>query len=150
MSKVILYGLEFDTEKDGQVTRLAGNIAVATAKAFVKVRKVDKYHNKGYLDVVINEVIRNRLDEEDLTEIEKTFEVVKNITSKGMSCKDIVILRSLYFSFDEIQEFACKKKTADSVIKEYEIEDPEIETVYGLTASTLTDWYVDYKTAKRV
>lgn len=150
MSKVIIYGLEFDTEKDGQVTRLAGNIAVATARAFVKVRKVDKYHNKGYLDVVINEVIRKRIDEEDSTEIEKMFETVKDLSIRGMSCKDIVILRSLYFSFEEIKEFAREGKSADSVIKEYEIEDPEIEAVYGLTAPTLTEWYVDYKTAKRV
>lgn len=150
MSKVIIYGLEFDTEKDGQVTRLAGNIAVATARAFVKVRKVDRYHNKGYLDVVINEVLRKRIDEEDSTEIEKMFETVKDISIRGMSCKDIVILRSLYFSFEEIKEFARERKTADSVIKEYEIEDPEIEAVYGLTAPTLTEWYVDYKTARRV
>ena len=68
----------------------------------------------------------------------------------GMTFKDIVILRSLAFSFEEIEEIAAAKKTADDVIEEEGIENPEIENVLDITSKNLKEWYVSYDTVKEM
>ena len=42
------------------------------------------------------------------------------------------------------------RKRIDTVLKDLGLEDPEIETIYGLTSRTLTEWYVPYSVAKEV
>lgn len=149
MSKIYVYGIEFDTEKDGNPRKLRNNVAIATSKAFCEVMKVGRFF-KYQIDILTNEVLRGRLDVEDVEEVERVAQIINELVVKGMSCKDIAILRSLYFDFDEIKGFALERKSVEKILAEYEIENPEIETIYGVTSRTLKEWYVPYSETKGV
>ena len=74
--------------------------------------------------------------------------LIRDAVANGYSYKDIVMLRSMYFDFREIVEFSAHKRSLDWVVKEYEIEEPEIEAVINMTADDLKNRYVSYKSAK--
>lgn len=149
MSKVVVYGIEFDTEDVSRPKRLKGNVAIATAKAFCQVMEAGRF-TKRQLDILTNEVLRGRLDASDKDEVIRVADVITDLSMQGASAKDIAILRSLYFEFDEIKEFAKSRKKIDTIIKDMGLENPDIETIYGLTSKTLTEWYVPYAEAKGV
>lgn len=149
MSKVVVYGIEFDTEDVGRPKRIRNNVAIATAKAFCQVMEVGRF-TKSQLDILTNEVVRGRLDGTDKDEVSRVADIVMNLGAQGASAKDIAILRSLYFEYEEIKEIVKSRKRIDTVLKDLGLEDPEIETIYGLTSRTLTEWYVPYSVAKEV
>lgn len=149
MSKVVVYGIEFDTEDVGRPKRIRNNVAIATAKAFCQVMNVGRF-TKSQLDILTNEVVRGRLDGTDKEEVSHVADIVMSLGAQGASAKDIAILRSLYFEYEEIKEIVKSKKRIDTVLKDLGLEDPEIETIYGLTSRTLTEWYVPYSVAKEV
>lgn len=147
MCKKVLYGVEFDTEEVCSPRRLRSSLTIAASKAFSSIMNIGRFQ-KSQLDILVNEVMRGRLDATDTVEVENIANTLLSLMSKGFSSKDIAILRSLYFEFDEIMDFALNKKRVDEVIKESGIDNPEIEAIYGLTSSSLTDWYVTYKEAR--
>lgn len=147
MCKKVLYGVEFDTEEIGTPRKLRSSLTIAAAKAFSSIMNIGRFQ-KSQLDILVNEIMRGRLDATDIEKVEDIAHTILCLQAKGFTTKDIAILRSLYFEFDEIMEFARNKKRVDKVIKESGIDDPEIEAIYGLTSSSLTEWYVTYKEAR--
>lgn len=149
MSKVVVYGIEFDTEEMSRPQRIRSNVAIATSKAFCQVMNVGRY-SKKQLDILTNEVLRGRLDVNDKDEVNRVADIVSDLGARGASFKDIAILRSLYFEFEEILDYVKSHKRIDTILKELGLENPDIETIYGLTSNTLTEWYVPYSVAKEV
>ncbi len=147
MAKVIIYGLEFDTEMDCSPRKLKSNVAVATAKAFCAVRGTGRFM-KSQLDILTNEVLRGRLDAKNKEAVLEMADTIQGLIEKGMDVKTIAILRSLYFPFEDIQRFADERISVDRILREEGIENPEIETIYGVTSRQLTEWYVSYDEAK--
>lgn len=147
MSKEVLYGVEFDPMNFDSPRKVRFSITLATAKAFSAVMKAGRFQ-KSQLDIIVNEVVRGRLKPTDIVGIQDLGSMVIRIMANGFSAKDIAILRSLYFGFDEILEFAQKHKRVDEIMKEQGIDNPEIEAIYGLTTSNLSEWYVTYADAR--
>lgn len=106
------------------------------------------YLTKAHKDVIINEIIRGRLTC-NYVEVKKVADILVAITNNGLTCKDIIILRSLYFSFEEIYEFSKKRQIGlvAWVISEYGIQNPEIESVVGQTSDSLNPDFVSYRKA---
>ena len=94
--------------------------------------------------------MKGRLNLDSYREVDWMINSITKARRNGMTFKDIVILRSLAFSFDEIEEIATAKKTADDVIEEEGIENPEIENVLDITSKNLKEWYVSYDTVKEM
>ena len=147
MCKTILYGVELDTEGLNAPRKIRNSVTLATVKAFSAVMQAGRFQ-KSQLDIVVNEVVRGRLSPTDTDGIRDLATTVSRIRMNGIDTKDIAILRSLYFEFDEIMEFAKEHKRVDEIIREQGIEDPEIEAIYGLTTPKLSVWYVSYKEAR--
>ena len=151
MCKKIIYGIEFDTEKDGDFKRLRSGISMAYTKAFVEVKRMGVATcDCNVLDILVNERMKGRLNLDSYREADWMINSITKARRNGMTFKDIVILRSLAFSFDEIEEIAAAKKTADDVIEEEGIENPEIENVLDITSKNLKEWYVSYDTVKEM
>ena len=147
MSKIVMFGVEFDTEGKVAPKKIRNSVTLATAKAFSSVMKVGRFQ-KSQLDIVVNEVLRGRLEADDSERIKEVAETVLRIKANGIYTNDIAILRSLYYEFDEIMGFAKEHKRVDEIIREQGIEDPEVEAIYGLTTPKLSEWYVSYKEAR--
>lgn len=146
----VLYGFRFHiTPEKVEVGKLLGNVATETSKAFCALKEVGRF-SRSCFDIMTNEVVRGRLDPKDEEAIQDLNKMILKIERCGMTVKDIVILRSCYFSFEDILKYAKEGKTADDVLQEEGIEDPEIELVYGVTAYNMRKWYTTYEAAKEV
>jgi len=150
MKKEVICGIEFDVVDDAErAKRLRTNVALAASKAFCQVRKAGRF-TKDQLDILTNEVLRGRLNPSDIEEVNQVAMTITMLCDAGITLKEIAILRSLCFDYEEIKSFADKHKKVEAVLKELNLTDPDIETIYGLTARTLTDWYVPYSIARGV
>lgn len=117
------------------------------ARALCEVQSTG-YYSKDVTDILTNEVLRGRL-EISSEKFLSLAALLKEINALGISYKNIVILRSFFFEFEEIKEFA-ERKSKDilyDVIVEYEIENPEVESVIGQTSDSLTPDYVSLEDA---
>lgn len=117
------------------------------ARALCEVQSTG-YYSKDVTDILTNEVLRGRL-EISSEKFLSLATLLKEINALGISYKNIIILRSLFFEFEEIKEFA-ERKSKDilyDVIVEYEIENPEVESVIGQTSDSLTPDYVSLEDA---
>ena len=117
------------------------------ARALCEVQSTG-YYSKDVTDILTNEVLRGRL-EISSEKFLSLATLLKGINALGISYKNIVILRSFFFEFEEIKEFA-ERKSKDilyDVIVEYEIENPEVESVIGQTSDSLTPDYVSLEDA---
>lgn len=117
------------------------------ARALCEVQSTG-YYSKDITDILTNEVLRGRL-EISREKFLSLAALLKEINALGISYKNIVILRSFFFEFEEIKEFA-ERKSKDilyDVIVEYEIENPEVESVIGQTSDSLTPDYVSLEDA---
>lgn len=117
------------------------------ARALCEVQSTG-YYSKDITDILTNEVLRGRL-EISREKFLSLAALLKEINALGISYKNIVILRSLFFEFEEIKEFA-ERKSKDilyDVIVEYEIENPEVESVIGQTSDSITPDYVSLEDA---
>ena len=117
------------------------------ARALCEVQSTG-YYSKDVTDILTNEVLRGRL-EISSEKFLSLATLLKEINALGISYKNIVILRSFFFEFEEIKEFA-ERKSKDilyDVIVEYEIENPEVESVIGQTSDSLTPDYVSLEDA---
>ena len=117
------------------------------ARALCEVQSTG-YYSKDVTDILTNEVLRGRL-EISSEKFLSLATLLKEINALGISYKNIIILRSLFFEFEEIKEFA-ERKSKDilyDVIVEYEIENPEVESVIGQTSNSLTPDYVSLEDA---
>lgn len=117
------------------------------ARALCEVQSTG-YYSKDVTDILTNEVLRGRL-EISREKFLSLAALLKEINALGISYKNIVILRSLFFEFEEIKEFA-ERKSKDilyDVIVEYEIENPEVESVIGQTSDSITPDYVSLEDA---
>lgn len=117
------------------------------ARALCEVQSTG-YYSKDITDILTNEVLRGRL-EISREKFLSLAALLKEINALGISYKNIVILRSFFFEFEEIKEFA-ESKSKDilyDVIVEYEIENPEVESVIGQTSDSLTPDYVSLEDA---
>lgn len=117
------------------------------ARALCEVQSTG-YYSKDVTDILTNEVLRGRL-EISSEKFLSLAALLKEINALGISYKNIIILRSLFFEFEEIKEFA-ERKSKDilyDVIVEYEIENPEVESVIGQTSDSITPDYVSLEDA---
>lgn len=117
------------------------------ARALCEVQSTG-YYSKDITDILTNEVLRGRL-EISSEKFLSLATLLKEINALGISYKNIIILRSLFFEFEEIKEFA-ERKSKDilyDVIVEYEIENPEVESVIGQTSDSITPDYVSLEDA---
>lgn len=117
------------------------------ARALCEVQSTG-YYSKDITDILTNEVLRGRL-EISREKFLSLAALLKEINALGISYKNIIILRSLFFEFEEIKEFA-ERKSKDilyDVIVEYEIENPEVESVIGQTSDSITPDYVSLEDA---
>lgn len=117
------------------------------ARALCEVQSTG-YYSKDVTDILTNEVLRGRL-EISREKFLSLAALLKGINALGISYKNIVILRSFFFEFEEIKEFA-ERKSKDilyDVIVEYEIENPEVESVIGQTSDSITPDYVSLEDA---
>lgn len=117
------------------------------ARALCEVQSTG-YYSKDVTDILTNEVLRGRL-EISSEKFLSLATLLKEINALGISYKNIIILRSLFFEFEEIKEFA-ERKSKDilyDVIVEYEIENPEVESVIGQTSDSITPDYVSLEDA---
>lgn len=117
------------------------------ARALCEVQSTG-YYSKDVTDILTNEVLRGRL-EISSEKFLSLATLLKEINALGISYKNIIILRSFFFEFEEIKEFA-ERKSKDilyDVIVEYEIENPEVESVIGQTSDSLTPDYVSLEDA---
>lgn len=117
------------------------------ARALCEVQSTG-YYSKDITDILTNEVLRGRL-EISREKFLSLATLLKEINALGISYKNIIILRSLFFEFEEIKEFA-ERKSKDilyDVIVEYEIENPEVESVIGQTSDSITPDYVSLEDA---
>lgn len=117
------------------------------ARALCEVQSTG-YYSKDVTDILTNEVLRGRL-EISREKFLSLAALLKEINALGISYKNIIILRSLFFEFEEIKEFADRKSKdiLYDVIVEYEIENPEVESVIGQTSDSLTPDYVSLEDA---
>ena len=117
------------------------------ARALCEVQSTG-YYSKDITDILTNEVLRGRL-EISREKFLSLAALLKEINALGISYKNIVILRSFFFGFVEIKEFADRKSKdiLYDVIVEYEIENPEVESVIGQTSDSLTPDYVSLEDA---
>lgn len=117
------------------------------ARALCEVQSTG-YYSKDVTDILTNEVLRGRL-EISREKFLSLAALLKEINALGISYKNIVILRSFFFEFEEIKEFADRKSKdiLYDVIVEYEIENPEVESVIGQTSDSLTPDYVSLEDA---
>lgn len=117
------------------------------ARALCEVQSTG-YYSKDITDILTNEVLRGRL-EISREKFLSLAALLKEINALGISYKNIVILRSFFFGFEEIKEFADRKSKdiLYDVIVEYEIENPEVESVIGQTSDSLTPDYVSLEDA---
>lgn len=117
------------------------------ARALCEVQSTG-YYSKDITDILTNEVLRGRL-EISSEKFLSLATLLKEINALGISYKNIIILRSFFFEFEEIKEFA-ERKSKDilyDVIVEYEIENPEVESVIGQTSDSITPDYVSLEDA---
>lgn len=117
------------------------------ARALCEVQSTG-YYSKDVTDILTNEVLRGRL-EISREKFLSLAALLKEINALGISYKNIVILRSFFFEFEEIKEFADRKSKdiLYDVIVEYEIENPEVESVIGQTSDSITPDYVSLEDA---
>lgn len=117
------------------------------ARALCEVQSTG-YYSKDVTDILTNEVLRGRL-EISSEKFLSLATLLKEINALGISYKNIIILRSLFFEFEEIKEFAERKSKniLYDVIVEYEIENPEVESVIGQTSDSITPDYVSLEDA---
>ncbi|MEG1723800.1 MAG: hypothetical protein RR313_00260 [Anaerovoracaceae bacterium] len=99
--------------------------------------------------VLVNEMIRGRLGS-NLQEMRDLHDVVYTLTTLGMTAKDIIILRSCAFSFEEITEIATAGNTVDNVLKYWKIANPLVEGIEGVTAGSCFQEFVIYPTRWRL
>lgn len=147
--KVEIYGLEFETDEIATPEQLRGQIGILSATAGCKLRRLGIYHTPDF-DLLVNEVIRGRLNVGCIEEVYNTADIIANILEKGLSRKDFVILRSLYYNYEEILGLSSPTFNIDSFIEEEGFTNIEVESVYDITARTKKDWYVDYQTVKEL
>ena len=147
--KVEIYGLEFETEDIATPEQLRGQMGILSATAGCKLRRLGRFHTPEF-DLLVNEVIRGRLNVECIEEVYHTADMIANILEKGLSRKDFVILRSLYYSYEEILELASPTFNIEDFIEEEGFTKIEVESVYGITVKTKKDWYVDYSAVKEL
>lgn len=145
--KVEIFGLEFETDEIASPEQLRGQMGIASAKAGCQLRRLGRFHTPEF-DLLVNEIIRGRLNVEHIDEVYNTAALIANILEKGLSRKDFVILRSLYYSYDEISGLASPTFDIDSFIEEEGFTNIEVESVYGITAKKKKDWYVNYQAVK--
>lgn len=147
--KVEIFGLEFETDEIATPEQLRGQMGIRSATAGCQLRRLGRFNTPDF-DLLVNEVIRGRLNVACIEEVYTTATVVANILEKGLSRKDFVILRSLYYNYEEILELASPTFNMDSFIEGEGFTNIEVESVYGITAKTKKDWYVDYQTVKEM
>lgn len=147
--KMVVYGVELDTNIKDEVRKLRSSIAIACSDAFVALRKIGRF-TKSQFDILVNEAARGRLNPENEREVKRVADAVLRINSLGIDSRGIVLLRSLCFSFDDILGIAESKQNIDEVVEGLGIEDAEIETVYGVTSMKVKNWYIPYKEMKKV
>lgn len=141
-----MYGITVDTET-GTVSKLTNDLCLASARAYCELIKYEKFEG-DLLTVLVNEAVQGRLNVKDMLSVAIMVGLIRDAVANGYSYKDIVMLRSMYFDFREIVEFSAHKRSLDWVVKEYEIDEPEIEAVINMTADDLRNRYVSYKSAK--
>ena len=147
--KVEIFGLEFETDEIATPEQLRGQMGIRSATAGCQLRRLGRFNTPDF-DLLVNEVIRGRLTVDCIEEVYTTATVIANILEKGLSRKDFVILRSLYYNYEEILELASPTFNMNSFIEEEGFTNIEVESVYGITAKTKKDWYVDYQTVKEM
>lgn len=147
--KVEIYGLEFETDEIATPEQLRGQMGILSATAGCKLRRLGRFHTPEF-DLLVNEIIRGRLNVECIEEVYNTADMIANILEKGLSRKDFVVLRSLYYTYEEILELASPMFDIDNFIEEEGFTNIDVESVYGITAMIKKDWYVDYKTVKEL
>ena len=96
---VIMYGISFD-EGSKKVHRLRGGLNVEKGLAFKKLFEYG-ITSKRILDIMINEAARGRLDLSDEKSVSNCEIVVSKCLTAGLSPTKIIVLRSLYYSFEE-------------------------------------------------
>lgn len=144
------FGIEFDTMAEKPIKKLRSDLPVALTHAFCDLYQTGTYNLKE-LNVLANEVIRDRLYPDDVNALTEIDYIIKKIVINGMSYSDIVILRSMDFSFEDILGFAQQKKSAADVIDEYGLDgdDCYIENVPGLTSLKSVEGFVTYESVLR-
>lgn len=141
---VIMYGISYD-EGTKKVHRLRGGLNVEKGLAFKKLFDYG-ITSKRVLDIMINEAARGRLDLTDERTVYDCETVVSKCLGLGLSTTKIIVLRSLYYSFEEIRKMSSeiRKKDLSEWIYEEGLEDAEIEAVYGVTTNDCHKEYVNF------
>ena len=147
---VIMYGISFD-EGSKKVHRLRGGLNVEKGLAFKKLFEYG-ITSKRILDIMINEAARGRLDLSDEKSVSNCEIVVSKCLTAGLSPTKIIVLRSLYYSFEEIRKMAMeiRKKDLSEWIYEEGLEEAEIEAVYGVTTNDCHKEYVSFMETKKL
>ena len=103
---VIMYGISYD-EGTKKVHKLRGGLNVEKGLAFKKLFDYG-ITSKRVLDIMINEAARGRLDLTDERTVYDCESVVSKCLGLGLSTTKIIVLRSLYYSFEEIRKLSSE------------------------------------------
>lgn len=142
-----LYGINFDTETK-EVFRTVQGFGGIAAISFKKLYACG-ITRKSVIDIMVNEVIRERLNLDNFSEVMKVqYEVTKCLTY--LPASTIIILRSLYYDFEEIYKLSStvKKLGIDEWLQQEGLDNPEIEKVCGVNSTKWSKDYVNYKRLK--
>lgn len=143
--KIYAYGILYNTKDEGDFRKIRTPLATANAKAFAELRSIDRF-TKSQFDIMVNEASRGRLNTYNINAVYELADMIRKIMHEGYTTRDIVVLRSIGFNFDDILKKAKRREMVSDIVKNSFDEDdiPDIEVVYGVTSMCVNKLYVPY------